>query len=292
MKENKSLLFGTICIVILIFIALIGPYLPFVDSDLSEEFIRRDQGKLDIAPFPPSSLNPFGTDHFGRDILSFIIIGTKETLAIVLGITFIRFLIAVPLGFFAKYLKPVRMLLNGWNQLFSYVPPLFMIVMIISLPLFIFIDFRLIWLILVIALLEVGRVATIVYEKTNALANTEFILAGTMVGCTLLNLFKRHYWPHLRPQIITNFANDLGRTMFLIGQLGFIKISITYSIGTFGIKSTSTAWPLLFERVLYDIYGEQWIPFFTCLPIAFTVFAFYMFGNGLRRYFEVRYTHI
>lgn len=83
-------------------------------------------GKVAKAPFPPSFENPLGTDNDGRDLLSLLIIGTKDTLRYIFLITIIRYLVAIPLAFLAAPKKGLAYMVAGtWNSLFSSIPTIF-----------------------------------------------------------------------------------------------------------------------------------------------------------------------
>ncbi|HLS07346.1 MAG TPA: peptide ABC transporter permease, partial [Bacillota bacterium] len=86
-------------LICILFLALFGEYLPIVDEQLTAENHRTENGVLYTPPFEPSQENLFGSDHQGRDLLSLIIIGAKETLLIVLFITVLRYLVAIPLAY-------------------------------------------------------------------------------------------------------------------------------------------------------------------------------------------------
>ncbi|WP_261130498.1 hypothetical protein [Bacillus sp. Marseille-Q3570] len=139
MAKNTSLLIGSFFIFFFVAMMLFGPYLPFVDSHLEEEIVRMEDGKIETPPYPPSKENPFGSDERGKDLLSMIVMGTKETMLIIFSITGIRYLIAVPLGMLASSNKgPAHYIVNGWNQLFSALPTLFSAIILMNLPIFYF----------------------------------------------------------------------------------------------------------------------------------------------------------
>ncbi|MGP4078532.1 hypothetical protein ACTWQL_01350 [Pseudalkalibacillus sp. R45] len=54
MAKNTSLWIGSFFIFFFIVLILFGPYLPFVDSNLEEEIVRMEDGKIETPPYPPS----------------------------------------------------------------------------------------------------------------------------------------------------------------------------------------------------------------------------------------------
>src|SRR5690625_6975060 len=118
-------------IISILSLTLFGIYLPIVDGELTEENHRTENGVLYTPPFEPSEENLLGSDHQGRDLLSLIIIGAKETLLIVLLITVLRYLIAIPLSFLAhKNILGANFVVKSLNTFFSYVPTVIIVIKI------------------------------------------------------------------------------------------------------------------------------------------------------------------
>lgn len=279
----------------LIIVAMtIGPYLPFVDSNLQEELIRMETGTIEAPPYPPSEKNLLGSDHRGKDLLSLIVLGTKDTMLIIFAVTVIRYIFAVPLGFAAsRKVGGTSWIVNIWNKVFTSIPTLFSAIILLNLPFLIFSENRLLWSILLIALIEVGRVAEIVQEQSYSLSKELYVEAGKTMGFTPLQSYSRDYLPNLLPELIVMFFIDLGRVALLIGQLGMLSIFISqawiqtdFTVGV--IKNTSLNWATLLGEARGDLLTAPWIPLFAAAAITLTIIAFNLTGEGLRRWFHHR----
>ena len=292
MIKNKSFIIGIIMLSFLLLIMVIGPYLPFVEQEITEETLRISEDGFERAPFPPSSDNPFGTDSKGRDLLSLVIHGAKDTIFIVLLITLIRYFVAIPLALAAISEKgPFYWLMSGWNRVFSALPPIFSAILLMNIPFFVFSDHRLIAVIIILAFIEVGRVSYILQQEGRGVANSLYVEAGVTIGNTSRELAYRYYFPALLPSIIVNFFSDLGKVLILIGQLGVFSIFITQTwiqLGAgFGeIQNTSYNWATLLGETRTSIRSATWIPLFPALAITYTVIGFYLIGEGLRAHFN------
>ncbi|CAG9609934.1 ABC transporter permease [Pseudoneobacillus rhizosphaerae] len=296
MNWNRQLIWGLIFVFILLFITIFGPYLPFIDSDLTKEgaIISKKDGKISLPPFAPSSEYWLGSDRNGVDMFSRLVMGAKDMLLLVCSITLIRYVFAIPLGFFAFYSRVIETLLNFLNLAFSFVPAIFMIILFINMPYLIYSPHRVIWVILIIAFLEVGRVAEILKQQVTMISQKPYIEAAITIGTRQSKLMKRYYFPVLFPELLVNIILDLGRTMFIIGQLGIIGIFISHKIQTisadtipvFQIQNTSNAWPLLFETLLKDIFSAPWIPIATGIAISIVILGFFTLAEGLRKHFH------
>lgn len=293
MKKNPVLIMGLIGIVILLFLAFVGPYLPFVDSNFQDEpqFILKEEGGIQIPPYEASSEYILGSDRQGRDLLSLLILGARPTLAFVLNVCILRYLISIPIGMFIS--NPIgskfpRLIVQTWSRLASYVPAIIIIVLLAKSPLMLLSEDRTLWMLVLISLIEVGRVSEFVSNEVNKLKSEDFVTSGIMVGNGFLGLVKRYYWPHLLPQIVIHFSIDLSRTIFLIGQLGIFSIFISHIVTQnpmhgISISNTSITWPMLLQNVLFDIRQAPWIPFWASAFIAFACFTFYLVSEGLRK---------
>lgn len=299
--RNLPLWLGMIFLFMLLLFAFIGPYLPNVDHELSINAFIRENNKMVAPPFPPSERYLFGSDRLGRDVFSMLVLGAKETLYIIGLITLIRFIVALPLGVLAaNKSNPAHWILRIWNQLFSRIPTLLVIILIVNIPIFIFLETnKTIWYIIIIAMLEVGRIAEPFRQRALTLSRTPFVEAGVSVGTSKWNLFQRYYWPHMYSQVLVSFVMDLGRNMLLIGQLGFFGIFMSHILvqlpgmvggpANYEIRNISLAWPILLKNALSDIRIAIWIPFWTSFLIAYTIFTFNLLGEGLRRRFLHQY---
>ncbi|WP_059172052.1 ABC transporter permease subunit [Bacillus sp. FJAT-27445] len=292
-KKNWRLWTGAFFLALLLLIAVGGPHLPFVDSELKEiGALRTDEGKIILVPFPPMEGYPLGSTHKGVDILSLLIMGAGETLKIVVSVVALRYIFAIPLAVAGFYLKFMEGVMNGWQQLFSFMPPIFFVSFFSGLPFIFFSSLRPIWMILVLALLETGRVAEIIYTHLRDTEKRPYIEAGIVSGCSPLTLFRNYYLPVVIPNIIVMVVNDIGRVLFLLSQLGiiFIFISQKFMMNEWGaayeVVNTSPSWPMIFESILKDVRIYKWIPFAGIGAIGLTLLFLNLFAGGLQRYFE------
>lgn len=285
--KKFSFIAGVIILSLIILIAFIGPYTPFIDSELQEKkFEFLDDDTIIVPPYPPSKEYLLGSDSRGVDLLSRLVMGARETMIIIFSIVIIRILLGIILGFGAAYSRLVKALLAIWNQLFSYIPPIFLIAMIIGIPFFLVSPNRPFWFIFVLAILEVGRVGETIHKLVVNITQTNYYEAGIVVGNSPLGLSKKYLLPNLSPQLVTIIVNELGRILFLIAQLGVIGIFINVvfepgEFGGFNIVNGSESWPNLLDNIQRDIYSHQIVPFSGIFVISLTVLSLYVVGNGI-----------
>ncbi|MGG4491451.1 ABC transporter permease [Metabacillus idriensis] len=291
--RNKSLLFGTIMLAAFILISLTGPLFPNVQEGTKEQrMVFINSTTYERAPFPPSLQHPFGTDEDGRDIISLIIMGAKDTLLLIFSITAIRYLAAIVLAFLGSSKKsPFRLLIYGLNGFAASLPLIFAAVLFITMPMFTFSPNRVLWIILFLSLTDVGKAAYIIQESMSSLSHSQFVEAGVTVGNKPLGLFTRYYLPNLLPELIVQFFMDLGKVALLLGQLGILSIFVTQvfvqtNYGYGELQNTSLNWSTLLGMARSDILRGFWIPFFPALALTFLIFTFNFIGEGLRQHFS------
>ncbi|RDI39890.1 ABC transporter permease subunit [Falsibacillus pallidus] len=292
---NRSLAAGCILLIMLIITAIAAPYLPFVDTSLKEHvMMKQEDGSFSLPPYEPSKQFPIGSDQKGVDLLSRLLLGTKETLLTVLGIAIMRYILAIPLGVGSFYFKPARYLLNIWNRLFSYMPPIFFLALLLGIPFIVFSEDRTLWFMIVIALVDVGRVADIFYKTLVGISKKPYVESGVVSGCSNWKMLRTYYWPPLQPHVLIQFFSDIGRILFLIAQLGVVRIYISLKFvsqlgGGYDAVNTSNAWPTFFINILEHIWSHAWIPFTGVIAIAVTIFTFSLISSGLQQFFDRKF---
>ncbi|MEQ2526815.1 peptide ABC transporter permease [Bacillaceae bacterium CLA-AA-H227] len=281
---------GMLMFLILLFFTFFGEYLPGIDRDLKEiEYIWTDK-KIPLAPpYEPSEDYLLGTDRDGRDLLSLIVMGAKETLLIIISITIIRYIIAIPLAFMAhKKSLGIHHLVSWMNGFLSYIPSIILVILLVTLPPILTSETRLLYLIIVLAALEVGRVAEMFRLEFSQIASKEFVTGGNSIGVSNFRLFRKYLLPFLYGKLLISLVGDIGKVTFLLGQIGFLGIFITQvfvqvDAGQFAFFNTSLAWPMLLLNSYNDIRSAIWIPFFPALAMTYVIFTFNILSQGIQK---------
>lgn len=296
MKRNITLIIGLISLFFLLFTTLAGPYLPFIDQELKETplILLEPEGYV-APPFPFTMEYPLGSDDKGRDLLSLIVLGMRDTLWVLLLIVLLRYAVAIPLAAFASIgeRNPFGWLITKWNNMLSYLPVLVIAILYLNIPFVYFSEERKILAIVGLALIEVGRLSHLFQEEILDLSKQEYVKSGIVVGNSGWGLFRRYYWPALRPHLFVNFMQDMGKVMLLLGQLGFLgiyleHIEITLDFGIGIIANESIALPQLLGENKKLIITNFFIPFAIAAAITWIVLTFYWLGEGLRKYYQLR----
>ncbi|MEK5444918.1 hypothetical protein [Fredinandcohnia sp. FSL W7-1320] len=298
--KNCSLWTGLVLLGFMLFISFVGPHLPFIDDTAPEHRMRfYEGGEIGRAPFPPSKEDPLGTDREARDILSMIVIGAKDTLKIIVLITFIRYIIAIPMAFLASTKKGIAyMVSNGWYSLFGSIPTIIAAILLLEIVPVEGLENAVYWKVMIIALIEVGRVSYILSHEIYEVSQKEFVQASVTVGSTPFQLSVMHYLQSVSQSVVVNFFNDLARVTLLVGQLALFQYFIEHAIdyipggGTFheesGYNSVTGVfdWPGLLSAARYEVMKAIWIPLFPALALTLLLLTFQLLSEGFRKLFE------
>ncbi|RFB17398.1 ABC transporter permease subunit [Bacillus sp. HNG] len=291
--KNWYLRIGVLLAVILGGTMLVGSN--FVETELQPERLRfYDGGEFEKAPFSPSAENPLGTDADGIDIFAVLIHGLDETVGIILLITMMTFLMAIPLAFLSSNQRGfAHWIIQGMSYLFSSLPPILAVVLILSTPYVDSSPIRKELMILTIAIVGVGRVGYLFQQQIVQLSQKEYMHAGLILGNNPFQMYIRHYLPNLWPSFMSNFFLEAGRVTLLAGQLAlfsyfFKQKLVIKDVGDYEWQSADFDWLSFLASGRTEIIHAFWIPLFPALAIAILMITFQLLGEGLRLKFHTK----
>lgn len=273
---------------------LFGPYLPLVDGSMDRTLVLRDsEGTLLVPPIPPSDDYFLGTNRKGVDLWSKVIIGARETFYILGMIVAVRIVAALAIAVGAFYSKGMRFLMNLWNSAFSFMPTIFIICILLAIPGVMFSDHRSFWVLIIISAVETGRLAMVFFENLHQQRKQTYMEAAITNGGSRWTLFKNYYWPSLLRELAITTPMEAGRAMILLVQLGVIGIYVNQQFfsqldRSYRAVETSDAWPVLLSSLRQDIYSAQWIPLAALFAMTFSIIAFYLLAEGLKKQQAIR----
>lgn len=268
LRRNRPAMAGLVYIVILVLVAIFAPVLAPADP-YEQELLSR------LAPVgAPSDITRTGTfilgaDHLGRDILSRIIYGSRISLAVGLISEFIVTVIGVTVGLLAGYY-------GGWfdslvmrlcDILFAFPDLLFCIGIMFALGPGL--------LNIYIALSVVGwaGMARLVRGQVLVLKETEYVEAARAQAVSDLRIMFRHILPGCLAPVIVSITLGIPGAIMGEASLSFLGL---------GAQPPTASW----GSMIYDARAYlRTHPLFSVWPgiaIMLTVFAFNLFGDGLR----------
>lgn len=204
--------FGLLVIVSYVFVALFAPILtPYGESEIvgSEFDVWGDKFIL-------------GTDNLGRDMLTRLIYGARNTLGIAFLTTMLAFIVGGGLGLLASILR-------GWvDQVLSRIIDIFMAipVLIFALVLLTIFGSNVQNLIIIIALLDSTRVFRLCRAVGMNVAVMDFVEVAKLRGEGLPWIMFREILPNIMPPLVVEFGLRFCFVFLLIAALSFLGVGI------------------------------------------------------------------
>ena len=264
LRERKVAV-GLILLAILAFIAIFGswmaPYHP--DAD--------DFGLLE----PPSLQHPMGTDSFGRDLLSRLLVGTRVSFSVGFLAAAVALIVGGLLGLTAGYYgKWVDSVISRAVDLLWAFP---VIILAVALVAIFGAGFRNV--VIAIAVAYFDDFARIVRGETLRIRESDFTTAARALGARDREVMFRHIVPNLIAPLTVQLTFAVGLGILTESSLTFLGL---------GVNPATPTWGLALNEGRDFIKQAWWISVFPGLAIVTTVMALNLFGDGLRDAMDVR----
>jgi peptide/nickel transport system permease protein len=242
--------------------SFIAPYDPF-DQDLSSALTS------------PSAAHFFGTDQYGRDVLSRIMYGSRTALLAILVADGIALVFGAALGLVAGFLggKVDALVMRTADVLLAF--PYLLLALIIVAAL----GPSLINSILAIGVVYTPQYARLIRGQVLAIKTTEYVLAARAVGASTSRIMLRHILPNSFTPLLVMATLQAGTVVVEIAGLSFLGL---------GAQPPSPDWGALLADGQGYFLTAWWIATFPGLAIFAVVIGFNLFGDALRDYFDPR----
>ena len=263
-RERKAFV-GLVLIALLAVVAVIGPAVAPHHPDAD------DFGILE----PPSLAHPMGTDSFGRDLFSRMIIGTRVSFSVGIVAAAAALVVGGLLGLLAGYYgRWVDSLISRAIDLLWAFP---VIILAVGLVAVFGAGFRNVTLAIAVAYLD--DFARIVRAETLGLREQDFTLAARALGATDRRIMGRHILPNMVAPLTV-------QATFAVG-LGILSESTLTFLGL-GVNPATPTWGLALNEGRDFVRQAWWISVFPGLAIVLTVMSLNLFGDGLRDALDVK----
>lgn len=289
---NIPLLMGGLIVLALFVGVLFGPALapenPYLHGRRVLEY--RD-GTFYRPPFPPSPEHPLGTDELGRDTLSMLLYGTRNTLVAAAFITMARLGLGLLLGGVAGWSEGrlVDQIVTGTVQVLASLPMLLVAVILIFA-----LDIRRGLPVFIIALCAIGwgEIAQYVRAEFIRIKKEPFLDSGRAIGLTGPELAIRHILPNVLPALIVITLLEMGAVLMILGELGFVGVyiggGISIQVDDFARRQYFTVpeWGAMMAGSRAWARSRPWMVLYPALAFFISVTGFNLLGEGLRRLIE------
>ena len=217
----------------------------------------------------PSAGHIFGTDEFGRDILSRVMVGARLSLSVSLSaVTFAAFwgtIFGLLSGYFGGILD--RIVMRICDVMFSF-PDIILAIAIVAV-----LGPGLENVLIAVAIFGIPSFARIMRGSMLALKQNLYVEAARSIGVRNSSIIFKHIFPGAFSSLIVNYTMRIGTAILSAASLSFLGM---------GAKPTDAEWGVMLSTGRDYIGTAPHIAFFPGLAILLTVLAFNLLGDGLR----------
>ena len=252
---------GALIILAMIFVAIfaktLAPYDPYW-GDYAAQFVR------------PGAEHWFGTDEFGRDILSRIMYGARIALFVGFVASFAGCTLGALLGVISAYAGgKVDLLLERLMDILLAFPLLILALAIASI-----LGPAVHNVVIAIAIPIIPRAARVVRAAALSVKENPYVEAASSLGATWRRVILQHILPNVMAPYMIMLTAQLGSAILTEAALSYLGLGAAEPTPSWGLMLSGSA----------SSYAEKapWIALFPGIAISLGVFGFNLFGDSLR----------
>jgi peptide/nickel transport system permease protein len=264
--RNRLTAVGMVVVGVLVLLAALAPWLAPADP------LRQD---LAQALLPPGPGHWFGTDEFGRDVLSRLLYGTRITLFIVVLVTVVvgplGMAVGVVAGYFGGRVDAVLMRLT--DVVLSF-PSL-----ILALAFVAALGPGLDHAVLAIALTAWPPIARLARAEALTLRQADFIVAAQLQGASNARVLFKHLVPLCLPSVLVRLTMNMASVVLTAAGLGFLGL---------GAQPPLPEWGAMISEGRRYMLDSWWLVAAPGAAILAVSMAFNLLGDGLNDVLDPR----
>lgn len=251
-------------LLITIFAKYICPYDPYA-QDLTQ------------AMQPPSAAHLMGTDTYGRDMLSRVLIGAQTSIssafALVAIITVFGTVVGIFCGYYGGIVDSVMMRISDVCLAFPG--------LVFAMAVAAILDGGVRNAVIALALISWPKYSRIARGQTLSIKNLPYMQASQLAGDSVLQMIFRHVLPNIAGPILVTSMLDIGTMMMEIAGLSFLGLGAQPPVAEWGSMMSS-------GRSMLQTY--PWIVLSPGLAIFVSVVIFNLLGDTIRDYMDPKNT--
>ncbi len=259
LTKNKLAMVGLFMLVVLVIVAIFGPLIApygYDDQDPTKDLIA------------PCLAYPFGTDNFGRDILSRIIYGSRVSLMVGLVTVFVSMTLGCTIGAIAAFYKKCDNILMRFVDIIGGIPYLLLAIAIAAA-----LGSGLGNMMMAVGIANIPAYARITRGSVLTVKEEEYIEAARSIGLSNASIILRHIMPNALSPILVQATLGVANSILTAACLSFMGL---------GIQPPSPEWGAMLSAGRVYIRDAWWMTVLPGICLMLVVYALNTLGDGLR----------
>ena len=261
--KTRLYIFGAAAILLIVgalFSESLCPYDPYLQN-------------LDMALQQPSAAHIFGTDRYGRDMLSRVIAGSRASIFSTFLLVAIITAVGTAVGVFCGWARGrADDLLMRVSDICLAFPGLVFALAVAGV-----LGGGLHNAVLALAAISWPKYARIARSQTLAVRETTYLKAAMLAGCSTTQLIVKHILPNIAGPILVTAMLDVGTMMMELAGLSFLGL---------GAKPPTAEWGSMMSETRGLLQTVPWAVFAPGVAIFVAVMVFNLLGDAVRDYMD------
>lgn len=254
------LILAAILLLVTIFADKIVPYDPYAQN-------------LTKSMLPPSSEHWMGTDRYGRDMFSRVVVGAQtsifSTLALVGVISIFGTVVGTLCGYYGGAMDSVVMRISDVCLAFPG--------LVFALAIAALLGGGVSNAVIALAVISWPKYARVARSQTLALKNSDFVAAARLSGDSSMQMIVRHILPNILGPILVTAMLDIGTMMMELAGLSFLGL---------GAQPPTAEWGNMMSGGRSMLQTYPWLVLSPGFAIFLTVVIFNLLGDTVRDYMD------
>jgi peptide/nickel transport system permease protein len=228
---------------------------------------------LSLSRQPPSAAHFMGTDQYGRDVFSRVVVGAKasvfSTLILVCVTSVFGTLVGTLCGYFGRGIDSVVMRISDVCLAFPG--------LVFALAIAALLGGGMSNAVIALAVISWPKYARVARGQTLALKNSDFVAAARLAGDNSVQMIRRHILPNILGPILVTAMLDIGTMMMELAGLSFLGLGAQPPVAEWGNMMSG-------GRSMLQTY--PWLVLSPGVAIFLTVVTFNLLGDTVRDYMD------
>jgi peptide/nickel transport system permease protein len=257
--RTPALAISALVVTVAVVVAVAAPWLGLPDPDAMEA----------IPYQPPGAAHWFGTDNFGRDVLSRIVWGTRLALIVAVVSSLISSILGIVLGSVSGYFGGwVDGVMSRTFDVFLLIPTFFLVLLIVAL-----FGQGLQYTMIAIALTTWPRSARIMRSQVLSLKSRVYVQAALASGASHSWVLSRHVVPNGLAPIVTDGTILMGFAILTEAGLSFLGLG----------DQNAVSWGRMIFEGQRQLRIAPWLSIFPGLALLLLVASLNLLGDGMNQ---------